>query len=246
MSFSVEQEHYSGPLALLLELIDERKLEITQVNLAQVADAFLAHIEQADVPEDEMADFLVVAARLIYLKSKELLPYLQLHDEEEAADRLEDRLRAYKDFVEAAKRLEEQWGRGVLHVRPFIRPKREESFRPSENISVDGLREAFQMVLKRLAPFFALREQKMTRTVSVEERVKALRDALAVRVKIQFHEIAGGATERGDVVVSFLALLEMLRRHEVTIVQEGSFGGIVVERTDGTDRGRMATTDENG
>lgn len=233
MPFSVEQEHYSGPLALLLELIDERKLEITQVNLAQVADAFLAHIEQADVPEDEMADFLVVAARLIYLKSKELLPYLQLKDEEEAADRLEDRLRAYKEFVEAAKRLEGEWGVRTLHVRPFVRVKREEAFRPSENVSVERLHEAFQGVLKRLAPFFALREQKMTRTVSVEERVRALRDALEVRTKIQFQEIAGGATERADVVVSFLALLEMLRRHEITIVQEGSFGGILVERMDG-------------
>lgn len=230
MPFSVEQEHYSGPLALLLELIDERKMEITQVSLAQVADAFLAHLENADVPEEEMADFLVVAARLIYLKSKELLPYLQLQDEEEAADRLEDRLRAYKDFVDAAKRLEERWGREVMYVRPFTHAKRAEAFRPAENISPTSLHDAFQLIVKRLAPFFALREQKMTRTVSIEERVKALRDALAVRAKIQFHEIAGQATERADVVVSFLALLEMLRRHEVTIVQEGSFGGIVVER----------------
>jgi segregation and condensation protein A len=230
MSFSIEQEHYSGPLALLLELIDERKLEITQVSLAQVADAFLAHIEQADVPEDEMADFLVVAARLIYVKSRELLPYLQFKDEEEAADRLEDRLRAYKEFVEAAKRLEMRWGKNVLFVRPFARAKREEAFRPSQNVSTEGLHSAFHVVLKRLAPFFALREQKMTRTVSVEERVKALRSALAVRAKIQFQEIAGGAAERADVVVSFLALLEMLRRHEVTIMQEGSFGGILVEK----------------
>lgn len=230
MSFPVAQEHYSGPLALLLELIEDQKLEITQVSLAQVADAFLAHIQEADVPEDEMADFLVVAARLIYLKSRELLPYLQLKDEEEAADRLEDRLRAYREFVEAAKRLEDRWGKGVMYARPFVRAKKEEAFRPSQNVTADGLHAAFEVILKRLAPFFALREQKMTRTVSVEERVRALRSALEARAKIQFAEIAGGATERADVVVSFLALLEMLRRHEVTIVQEGSFGGIVVEK----------------
>lgn len=230
MSFAVEQEAFQGPLALLLELIDERKLEITQVSLAQVADAFLERLKAVEVPEEEMADFLVVAARLIYLKSKELLPYLQFADEEEAADRLEDRLRAYKEFVEAAKRLEVKWGSGVMYVRPFVRVKKEEAFRPSENVNLSSLQEAFGMVLKRLAPFFALREQRMTRTVSVEERVRTLRDALTVRTKMHFHELVAEATEKADVVVNFLALLEMLRRHEVTIVQEGSFGGIVIEK----------------
>lgn len=230
MSFAVEQEAFQGPLALLLALIDERRLEITQVSLAQVADAFLAHIQQAEVPEEEMAEFLVVAARLIYLKSKELLPYLQFADEDEAVDRLEDRLRAYKEFVEAAKRLEARWGRAVVVVRPFTRPKKEEAFRPAENVSLDALHDAFEVVLRRLAPFFALREQKMTRTVSVEERVRTLREALVARAKLHFAELVEGATEKADVVVNFLALLEMLRRHEVTIVQEGSFGGITIER----------------
>lgn len=230
MSFAVEQEAFQGPLALLLELIDERKLEITQVSLAQVADAFLACLQEGEIPEEEMAEFLVVAARLIYLKSRELLPYLQFADEEEAADRLEDRLRAYKDFVEAAKRLEERWGRGVLYTRSIVRAKRSDEFRPAENVTVASLRDAFAAVVRRLAPFFALREQRMTRTVSVEERVQTLRDALAVRAKLQFTELVAGVTERADVVVNFLALLEMLRRREVMIIQEGSFGGIVIEK----------------
>lgn len=230
MSFSVEQECYSGPLALLLELIDERKLEITQVSLAQVADAFLARIKEVEVPEEEMAEFLVVAARLIYLKSKELLPYLQFADEEEAADRLEDRLRAYREFVDAAKRLHERWGRGMMFPRPYVRAKREEGFRPSGNVTPEKLQEAFQIIVRRLAPFFALREQKVTRTVSVEERVRVLREVLLARTKLQFHELVAGVEERADVVVNFLALLEMLRRHEVSIVQEGSFGSIVIEK----------------
>lgn len=230
MSFSVEQEAFQGPLALLLELIDERKLEITQVSLAQVADAFLERLKETEVPEEEMAEFLVVAARLIYLKSRELLPYLQFVDEDEAADRLEDRLRAYKEFVEAAKRLELKWGSGVMYTRSLVRLKKKEAFRPSENITMSSLQEAFETVLKRLAPFFALREQRMTRTVSVEERVQSLREALAVRAKMHFQELVADVKERADVVVNFLALLEMLRRHEVTIVQEGSFGGILIEK----------------
>lgn len=230
MSFAVEQEAFQGPLALLLSLIDERKLEITQVSLAQVADAFLARLQEVEVPEDEMAEFLVVAARLIYLKSRELLPYLQFADEEEAADRLEDRLRAYKEFVEAAKRLEERWGRATMHVRPFVRVKKEEAFRPSQNITSFSLHDAFEVILRRLAPFFALREQRVTRTVSVEERVQSLRDVLAVRAKMHFTELVAEVTEKADVVVNFLALLEMLRRREVTIVQEDSFGNIVIEK----------------
>lgn len=230
MSFSVQQEAFQGPLALLLELIDERKLEITQVSLAQVADAFLVRMQEVEVPEEEMAEFLVVAARLIYVKSRELLPYVHFADEEEAADRLEDRLRAYKEFVDAAKRLEERWGSAVMYARPVARAKRLEGFRPSGNITPEILQTAFLQILKRLAPFFALREQRMTRTVSVEERVRALRDALAVRAKMHFHEVVSGVTEKADVVVNFLALLEMLRRHEVRIVQEGAFEGIVIEK----------------
>ncbi len=228
MSFQVTQDAYSGPLALLLELIEERRLEIIKVHLAQVADAFLAHIQTTDVPEDEIADFLVVAARLIYLKSKELLPYVRFADEEDEATRLEDRLRAYKEFVEAAKRLQVQWGRGVLFARPFIRQLRVEEFRPAKNITPQLLQESFCGLLRRLEPFFALREQRMVRTVSVEERIKHIGDALRVRARLSFREVASSAEHSADVVVTFLALLEMLRRREVTIHQLEPFHDITI------------------
>ena len=228
MSFHVDQESYSGPLALLLELIEERRLEITKVNLAQVADTFLAHLQANPVPEDEMADFLVVAARLIYLKSKELLPYLQFADEEDEATRLEDRLRAYKEFVEAAKRLEARWGVSVLFVRPMARVDRRGEFRPAKNITAQALRESFRLLVRRLEPFFALNEQKMTRTVSVEERMRSLKDALLARAKLTFKEATHGAEHPAEVVVTFLALLEMLRRREITVNQAEPFQDIAI------------------
>ncbi len=122
MVFAVTQESFAGPLALLLELIEGKELAITKVSLARVADEFLLHIQEHDLPSDELADFLLVASRLIYLKSRELMPYLRIVDEDVGSDALEEQLRIYREFVDAAERLEEQFLTSVLHTRPYVKP----------------------------------------------------------------------------------------------------------------------------
>jgi len=98
-------EQFEGPLSLLLRLVEQERLEITEVSLAKVTESFIEYLRQnTEIPNEEMADFLVIATRLLYLKSKALLPGEAVAPEEGLA--LEDQLRMYKEFVEAAKKIE--------------------------------------------------------------------------------------------------------------------------------------------
>jgi len=231
MEFAVEQKAFSGPLGLLLELLDKRELEITDLALSQIADEYLSQLEQSEVAPEEMADFLVIAARLIYLKSRELMPYLRIDEEDEHVGQLEEQLRLYRLFVEAAGRLEERFASGQRgYERPFVRVKQEQQavFAPAQNITVVRLREAFSGLLKRLEPFFALQQVSMERVKSVEERIEELTGALKTRASMSFKDVVSGAQRKMDVVVSFLALLELARRQLVTVKQKGR--DVMIER----------------
>lgn len=226
------QEAFAGPLGLLLELIEKDRLEITQVSLAKVAEEYLQHLEAHEVPANELADFLLVASRLIYLKSRELMPYLRIDDEEAGADKLQDQLRLYQEYAAAARELEERYLKARMYVRPFVKPKLVEqpAFMPPANMTLAGLQELYQSILKRLQPFFALSEASLERTKSVEERLEELTEALRSKAAMSFKEVIHGANSKMEVVVSFLALLELLRRRAIKAEQTGAFGEIQLKR----------------
>lgn len=233
MVFAVSQEKFAGPLGLLLELIEGKKLTITDLSLAKVADDYLAYLESTTVPVDELADFLLIASRLIYLKSRELMPYLQVKDEDAGVDELEEQLRIYKEFVEAAKLLEVRFGANIMQPRPFVKIKLDEpKFLPPPTFAASMLAEVYRAVLKRLEPFFALQETSLERVKSVEERIEELTSALKTRASMSFKEVIHGASSKMEVVVSFLALLELLRRHSIKAKQVGAFGDIELQRAE--------------
>lgn len=234
MPFSVEHQEFSGPLALLLGLIDEQKLVISEVSLAKVADEFLVYVDGNEVPSDELADFLLVASRLIYLKSRALMPYLKIDEEDAAAAKLEDQLRLYQEFVAAAAKLEERYMVNVMYRRPFVKQKFKiqdltPEFTLPKNVTLESLFEAFKVVLKRLEPFFALQETSMERVKTVEERMGELKAVLATRAKVSFRDVIANAGSKVEIVVSFLALLELLRRKHLVAKQDDHAGEIVLE-----------------
>ncbi|MBU4315526.1 segregation/condensation protein A [Patescibacteria group bacterium] len=231
ISFETKQEAFAGPLGLLLELLDKHELEIKDVNLAQVTDEYLERLAKETVLPEEMADFLVIASRLIYLKSRELLPYLRIDDEEEKVEDLEDQLRLYRLFVDAADRLEAQFLKPTKsYLRPYSKSiiEADGGFYPAENINIINLHQAFRSLLKRMEPFLALQEVSMQRVKSIEERLDELKTALTARAKMSFKDIVAGAKSRVEVVVSFLALLELMRRQIVKVKQKDK--EIIIER----------------
>lgn len=232
MPFEIKLDQFSGPLQLLLDLIEQEKLPITEVSLARVTEGFLQHIDANDVPPEELADFLIVATKLLLIKSRAILPQIAL-DEEEDGSKLADQLRMYKRFVDASRVIESMSLAGnVMFAREKAAAVRTVEFAPPASVTPGVLQEAFQSLLKRLEPFFALTRTALERVVSVQERMIELRDAVLERSRLMFSDMAGGARSRVEVVVSFLALLELMKQRVVRAVQGDSFHDIVITRSD--------------
>jgi segregation and condensation protein A len=230
MSFEVTLEQFSGPLQLLLNIIDDKKLPITDVSLAAIAEDYLAYLENNEVAPEELADFLVVATRLLYLKSREILPLPE--EEIEEASSLADQLKMYEQFVEASKHIEVLYhAEAMSFPRQKIKFAVEEGFSPPEGVGVSEMKASFDVLLKRLEPFFALRRVSLQRVVSVKERLKQIHDVIKTRSRMTFKDVIGGAS-KVDVVVSFLALLELLRDRTASAVQKDAFDDIVIKHND--------------
>jgi segregation and condensation protein A len=230
MAFEVQLPQYSGPLQALLDLIAQEQLPITEVSLAHVADAYVAYVEAQSVPPEELADFLVIAAKLLYLKSRVLLPELPVEDEEDAGD-LVHQLKMYEAFVAASREIEKIFTSSshTFSRARFFSPT-QTSFSPPPSLKVEGLPEIYRRLQKRLEPWVRLRRASLEKIVSVKERIVHLQSLLKERARFSFGELARGATKT-DTVVSFLALLEMLREKTIHATQQGSFGDIVIKRS---------------
>ena len=231
MSFNVSLDQFAGPMQVLLELIEKEDLDITTVSLSKVTEDYLAYVNAHDVPSHELADFLVVAAKLIYHKSRTILPTEP--EEEEEADALAAQLKLYREFVDATvyiDQLVQSTATSFARPRSFVPTTAK--FRPPTNASVEGLSTSFSYLLKRLEPFFALQQTSMQRVASVQERIKQIHAVLLDRAQMSFGDITKGATSRVDVVVSFLALLELMKQKLIKAVQTSAFGEINLKRVD--------------
>ncbi len=233
MSYSVHIEHFEGPLDLLLQLVESEKLEITNVSLMEVTEPFVKHVRahQGSIPPEELADFLLVAAKLVYLKSKALLP--DIHDPalEEGPD-LETQLRLYKTYAEAARRLGEMVMTGNCSYSRTKRPMREVQmgFVPPVGVTVAVLHQLYSRVLRRLEPFQHLPKAAIERVISLEEKIQQLGDRIRNTMKLSFHRFLSEAGSRGEAVVSFLALLELIKQRLVKVHQPNLFHDIHLER----------------
>jgi segregation and condensation protein A len=177
-----------------------------------------------------LADFLVVATKLLLLKSQAILPAAEPEDEE--ASKLADQLRLYKLFADAAKHLDEKYGKTPLFAREKQAVIQRTQFVPPQGIGGEQLHQFFVQLLKRLEPFFALKEQSLERTVSVQERMEEIRTAILTRSKFAFSDMLSTARNKVDVVVSFLAMLELVKQRVIHVVQSEAFRDIMIKRVE--------------
>lgn len=224
--YEIRLEQFSGPLDLLLQLIEKEELDITSLSLAQVADQYIERLEGlTELPAEELADFLVIGAKLLWIKSKSLLPFLTFGQEEEAGD-LETRLKMYKEYVEAAKKVQ-----GILAKKrhTFVREKPPVTalgFTPPPGLTPDKMAAMFREVLRRLIPVVRPPEAVIEKTVSIHEKIRHIRDWLKSKEPVSFRHVLEKAQSRAEIIVSFLALLEMVKQHEVTVHQSEHFAEI--------------------
>ena len=227
---SVKIEAFEGPLSLLLKLIEEEELDITKVSLARVTDQYLIHLRQlTDLDLDELADFLVIAAKLLLIKSKILLPDLSAEDQAEIGD-LEAQLRIYKEFLDASKVLHKMISKKrFLFFRPRV-VSQEVIFSPPQKISQDLLRAIFQRILSQIQPIIDLPEEKLKRVITLEEKISEIQNLILNKISLNFRDLIATSTSRTEIIVSFLALLELVKQSQITICQENTFEEIVIRR----------------
>lgn len=232
MMYQIQLNQFSGPLDLLLSLIEEQKLDISQVSLAKVTDQYLAYLDsQTEISANELADFLVIATKLLVIKSKILLP--QLADEEEdSAEQLEAQLKMYKDYLEASQNIEQLIKKGrLLFSRERIAWNFEPTFSPPQELQVKELKSFYEEILKRLDYIVSLPQKVMKQTITLKEKVTKIRELISKLKNVNFKDILTDAKSRTEMVVSFMALLELIKSGEIAVNQGGIFDDIYVEKS---------------
>jgi segregation and condensation protein A len=238
-SYTVNTPVYEGPLDLLLQLIEHAELDITAVSLAQVTDQYLVYIHQMQVPADEISAFLVVAAKLLQIKSEALLPRPPVRQpgEEDMGEALARQLRIYKRFKELSTWLDEREAR---HLRTYLRvapPPKVEGRLDLSDITLTDLLAAAESIFAEEAEKEALGTVISAPRITIREKIAWIAERLKLTPNATFRGLLGETPTRLEMVVTFLALLELVKRYRVTTHQDGLFQDIQIEKMEewGTD-----------
>lgn len=231
--YTVELPLYEGPLDLLLELIERAELDITKISLASVADQYLDYIRSAAASNlEDLSFFLVVAARLLQIKSEALLPRPPVRElgEEDPGDELARQLVAYKKYKQIAILLSRREKEGL---RTFLRsaPAPELDVRLElSDLEVEDLRALMASVLAREPRGEPVDTVMRPPLVRIRDRIMRIVRSLNRLANVTFHEVMDDARSRIEIVVSFLAMLELIKQGQVTAEQDELFGSIRLER----------------
>lgn len=230
MEYRVQLEEFQGPLDLLLQVIEKNELDITEVSLAQVADQFITYVNSIEEERpEELVDFLVIASRLMLIKSKSLLPMLEFEGADEEAEDLERQLRMYKQFARAAEDVEKMWkSDGRMSSRTKLKADIAQTFYPPEGVTVTTLRESFEAVLGRIKTSAKEKQQKVRKVLNLKSRIMHIRGVLFDTISVGFSKLVGNKQNKTEVVVTFLALLELVKQKAVTVEQGEQFTDITI------------------
>lgn len=225
------EELFEGPLDLLLHLIEKQELDITKVSLALVTDQYLDYLRQNEhIDPDNLADFLVVAAKLLLIKSRALLPTAPtngLEEEEDVGDELARQLLEYKKLKELADQLKDRDEQGLhAYLRVSTTPELERQL-DMTGVTLNDLLAAAREALS-LVPPSPIGNVVRPFAITIGDRVRHIEALLARRGRFSFQRLLRKATSRSEVIVTFLALLELIKRHRARAEQDKLFGEITV------------------
>lgn len=231
--FRLPDSEFEGPLDLLLQLIEHRELDITKVSLAKVADQYLEMISAPGAVElSALADYLIIAAKLILIKSRMLLPQPETESavEEETGDDLVRQLREYKMFKQVAQFLRERERKG-LHAYPRTAPppRLQPAMWKLEGASPDDLAHALMRALK-IRPELPQGTLSVPLSVSIDQEISKIIELTDQQPAVRFSHLLNRAQTRVEIIVTFLAILELIKRRQIRATQEGLFGEIVLVR----------------
>ncbi len=229
---------FEGPFGLLLNLIEKRKLHINDVSLAQVTEDYLSYMNKlGGLHPGEIANFILVASTLLLIKSKSLLPNLDLTSEEEGDIKsLEERLRLYELFMKLSVNVKSNFGKNIIFAPLPRKTTGMLVFLPDERITKDSMMVFANTVIGAIPKKVFLPKVDVKPVISIEEMIDKLTARIQTSLKLNFkdlHGTGGKSTTREEkvvVIVGFLAMLEMVRQGIINATQEDSRGDILIEK----------------
>ena len=231
--YRVDTDLYQGPLDLLLELIERAELDITKLALAKVTDQYLAYLRKIEIENpSEVSSFLVIASKLLQIKSQALLPKQSFdvfsEEEEDEGEALAQQLIVYKRFKEISKWLLEREEEGL---RTYLRvaPPPKISFQPKldlTGITLDDLVQVAREIFISGLPLQKLDTVINLPRITIKDRITSILDTLRNVRKTTFNSLLNQKNSRAELVVTFLALLELVKRHIIKANQKELFGEI--------------------
>lgn len=231
MAYELKLEQFSGPIEKLLELIEEKKMEITRLSLAQVTADFLIYLTTVEkLAPGILADFLVVASRLLLIKSKALLPNLVLDQEEEQEIRdLEERLKIYQEFKIARDHIKNLWQeKPLVFSREFLASS-QLSFYPPKKIKPENLETALNRLLQELQKFIYETKDFKLEVINLEEKMREFLKRLETAQTFNFKKLIDSQS-RAEIITYFLVILHLIKDHLIDAKQDKHFSEITIEK----------------
>lgn len=232
VDYSTKLDNFEGPLDLLLHLIKEAKIEIREIFVSQVTEQFLAYIEGLDILDvDKASEYLSMAATLLEIKSKSILPKIEMFDAdfEDPEEMLYRKIEEYKLFKEASEKLKETENVGRFYKEP---DKSVGNVKIVYNdFNLDGLINAFSKLLMRVDS--KKRQENTLKEIpkevfTVKDKVETIRSVLLDRKEVSFFELFGAYYTRNEIITTFQAMLELLKLQYITVVQDETFDDITL------------------
>ncbi len=227
--YSIENEIYNGPLDLLLKLIEDNKLDITQISLSKITDSYLEDIRKIEGTPEDLAEFVFIATRLLYLKSKELLPDTFNEEDELEIKNLEKDLIEYQKYKNAAEALSHILEK---NERAFSRKKRLgkiHSFTPPKDINKERLWTIFNEVISKVEAEQIEKKAYERVRISLSETKENIKQIIKTTKEVTFKQIIS-KSNRIEIIVSFLAVLELIKQKEIYFKQNNNFSDFIIFR----------------
>lgn len=233
----IKIDKFQGPLSLLLRIIEKEEMDITSINLAKIANEYLDYIENSDnILPERMADFLLLASKLLYIKSRALLPYLFNEEDDDDIENLEKQLKMYKEFVDLSAKVQKIIGKKRFSFSRILNKKNRrfsflgDYFFPPKNIKKNDLKLSFLKVLEKLEEEDEkIEEEVMKAELSIDERIYFIKNLINQRIKINFTRILKEAKCKTEIIVNFLAVLELSKQRQLIFQQVELFSDIYLE-----------------
>lgn len=229
---------YEGPLDLLLNLIEKAELDITKLALAEVTDQFLEHLKQIEERlAEEVSAFIVIASKLVQIKSEALLPRPPIREpgEEDPGEALTQQLIVYKQFRDIANMLEEREMSGLRSYISLSPPPKVEGTLDLSDITLDTLREVASEILSHSDILPTPNNIVVPPRITIRQKISRITNLLRVTKKTSFNLLLDDQNSRLEIVVTFLALLELIKRRVIQAYQEILFGDINLEASEKID-----------